>query len=125
MPISDHDPRVFFAAERTLLAWIRTGLTVMGFGFIVAKFGLFLQFLSLQVPDMAHYAGQGAAGLLGTVFVVVGAAASLWATIQHRRFISALPAQDRPLSYSTRFGLIFGVLIGLLGLFLAMYLQLS
>jgi putative membrane protein len=30
MPIADNDPRVFFAAERTLLAWLRTGLTVMG-----------------------------------------------------------------------------------------------
>lgn len=38
------DPRVFFAAERTLLAWIRTGLTVMAFGFLVARFGLFPEF---------------------------------------------------------------------------------
>jgi len=42
------DPRVFFAAERTLLAWIRTGLTVMGFGFVVARFGLFLSLLAAQ-----------------------------------------------------------------------------
>ena len=31
------DPRVFFAAERTLLAWVRTGLTIMAFGFVVAR----------------------------------------------------------------------------------------
>ena len=37
------DPRVRFAAERTLLAWIRTGLALMGFGFVVARFGLFLR----------------------------------------------------------------------------------
>ena len=30
------DPRVRFAAERTLLAWMRTGLALMGFGFVVA-----------------------------------------------------------------------------------------
>ena len=29
------DPRVLFAAERTLLAWVRTGLALMGFGFLV------------------------------------------------------------------------------------------
>jgi len=34
------DPRVFFAAERTLLEWIRTSLIIMGFGFVVARFGL-------------------------------------------------------------------------------------
>ena len=33
----------YLAAERTLLAWIRTGLAMMGFGFVVARFGLFLQ----------------------------------------------------------------------------------
>ncbi len=37
------DPRVLFAAERTFLAWIRTGLALMGFGFVVARFGIFLQ----------------------------------------------------------------------------------
>ncbi|HAB15828.1 MAG TPA: hypothetical protein DCE44_05190, partial [Verrucomicrobiales bacterium] len=42
------DPRVFFAAERTLLAWIRTGLTIMGFGFVVARFGLFLRLFVAQ-----------------------------------------------------------------------------
>ena len=34
------DPRVFFAAERTLLAWTRTSLTLMAFGFVVERFGL-------------------------------------------------------------------------------------
>jgi len=34
------DPRVLYAAERTLLAWIRTGLALMGFGFVVARFSL-------------------------------------------------------------------------------------
>jgi putative membrane protein len=34
----EHDPRVFFAAERTLLAWIRTALALMGLGFVIARF---------------------------------------------------------------------------------------
>ena len=40
---SSEDPRVRFAIERTLLAWVRTGLALMGFGFVVARFGLFLR----------------------------------------------------------------------------------
>ncbi|HET6326866.1 MAG TPA: DUF202 domain-containing protein [Planctomycetaceae bacterium] len=42
------DPRVYFAAERTLLAWVRTGLAMMGFGFVVARFGLFLRELASE-----------------------------------------------------------------------------
>ncbi len=41
----------YLAAERTLLAWIRTGLALMGFGFIVARFGLFLK--QLQIAQHA------------------------------------------------------------------------
>ncbi|WP_320150999.1 DUF202 domain-containing protein [uncultured Tolumonas sp.] len=36
MPISDSDPRVFFATERSLLAWLRTGLTIIALGFVIA-----------------------------------------------------------------------------------------
>ena len=40
---AERDPRVYFAAERTFLAWIRTGLGLMGVGFAVARFGFFLR----------------------------------------------------------------------------------
>jgi inner membrane protein YidH len=37
------DPRDYRAEERTFLAWTRTGITLMGFGFVVARFGIFLE----------------------------------------------------------------------------------
>ena len=37
------DPRVYMAAKRTFLAWIRTGIAFMAFGFVVDRFGLFLR----------------------------------------------------------------------------------
>jgi uncharacterized membrane protein YidH (DUF202 family) len=44
-----NDPRVFFAAERTLLAWTRTGITLMAFGFVIERFGLFLHmFMAIE-----------------------------------------------------------------------------
>lgn len=40
------DSRTYMAAERSFLAWIRTGIALMGFGFVVARFGLFLHELA-------------------------------------------------------------------------------
>jgi putative membrane protein len=48
------DPRIYFAAERTLLAWVRTGLAMMGFGFVVARFGLFLRELAAMPGGVQH-----------------------------------------------------------------------
>ena len=42
----------YLAAERTLLAWIRTGLALMGFGFVVARFGLFLEMCSTCLTSL-------------------------------------------------------------------------
>ena len=48
------DPRVLFATERTLLAWNRTAITLMGFGFMVERFGLFLHVVLRQQSEPLH-----------------------------------------------------------------------
>lgn len=103
----ESDPRVFFAAERTLLAWVRTGIAIVGLGFVVAKFGLFLTLLRAEHPA-ASAAGAAAvatsreaalSGWLGIGFVLLGALAMALAAIQHARFIATLPPHDRPAAY--------------------------
>jgi putative membrane protein len=125
MTIADQDPRVFFAAERTLLAWLRTGLTVMALGFVIARFGLFLQLLSLQSPGARTHGATALSAGLGIAFVLAGTLASLVATIQHRRFIATLPLADLPRSYAGGFGVVFGFFISLAGLTLLAYLGIS
>ena len=119
------DPRIFFAAERTLLAWLRTSLTIMGLGFVVARFGLFLRLLSQQAQATFDKDQSGVSAALGVVFVLVGAIAILVATVQHRRYVATLSQADLPASYSRAFAVALSGAVGLLGLLLAVYLVVS
>ncbi len=91
----EYDPRVFFAAERTLLAWVRTGLGLVGMGFVVARFGLFLRVVR---PDAGHH-DHPWAGPVGVGLAVLGAVASGVAAWQHRRFCRTLAAHELPRGY--------------------------
>jgi putative membrane protein len=118
------DPRVFFAAERTLLAWIRTGLTVMAFGFVVARFGLFLRLLAAQqMPANAQAASTShLSNLIGIALVLLGAISMIVAATQHHRFVASLPAVDLPKAHSRTFPIALALLLGALGFLLAVYL---
>jgi len=123
--MNQSDPRVFFAAERTLLAWLRTGLTVMALGFVVARFGLFMRLLSLESQARGDQSYFGVSAVLGVLFVVVGAVAVLVATAQHRQFVATLAQSDLPSSYNRTFAVLLSATIGVLGLLLAVYLVVS
>jgi putative membrane protein len=119
------DPRVFFAAERTLLAWVRTGLTIMAFGFVVARFGLFLRLLAVQ---------SGAAGaaesplhsalstVVGIALVLIGTGCMVLGAIQHRSYVATLPPADVPRSHDPRYPILLSVFLATLGFALAVYL---
>ena len=60
--------REHLANERTLLAWVRTAVALMGLGFVVARFGLFLRQLALEraaPPEPAHASAVIGAALVG------------------------------------------------------------
>jgi putative membrane protein len=118
-----HDPRVLFAAERTLLAWIRTGLTIMAFGFVVARFGLFLRIVRLQQSDrLMETNPQGLANVVGVALVLIGSACMVLAAVQHRGYISTVPAADIPRPHDPRYPIALALFLAIVGLILAAYL---
>lgn len=90
MASAEHDdPRVHFAAERTFLAWIRTGLALMGFGFVVARFGLFLRELAATRPDLG-IKSSGFSQWAGTSLIIAGVVVNVGSTLAYVRMIHEL-----------------------------------
>jgi putative membrane protein len=117
-----HDPRVRFAAERTLLAWMRTGLAMMGFGFVVARFGLFLREIAVAGHVAVHHHATGWSLWIGTGLIALGVLVTFLASFEYCRFVQL---SKRGLSYLPRTAMlaaIVAVVLGVLGIVMAVYL---
>ena len=114
-----NDPRVFFAAERTLLAWNRTSLTLMAFGFMIERFGLFVHMLMPQKGEMLQ---RGFSFWIGLAFILLGAFAAGAAIVQYRAVLRTLKPIEIPTDYRVNIGVFVNLIVTLLSLGLAIYL---
>lgn len=93
----EHDPSVLnkvikeqnasehLANERTFLAWIRTSIGIMAFGFVVVKFSFFIKQLSYLLGKNKSIPGYGNSSLIGILLVAVGTVVLLFSFIRYKK----------------------------------------
>ena len=116
--VNDH-----LANERTLLAWVRTGIGIMAFGFVVVKFSLFVKQISLMLGNPADIPQYGYAAPVGILLVATGALSLLLAVFRYRQTAQQLDQDTFQHSSALLYGLVGAVL--LIGVVLIGYLLIS
>jgi putative membrane protein len=125
--------RVHFANERTFLAWIRTSIGIMAFGFVVEKFALFVKQISyfLQksgLPEGRHILGggelppssRGYSAIFGIFLVALGALMAFLAFIRYKKVEKQIDEDSYEPSIILDFLLALSVLV--IGILLIIYL---
>jgi putative membrane protein len=106
------DPRVLFAAERTLLAWSRTAAGLMALGFFVDRASL---------VDAAGGPHRKFAAWIGVAFLLLGVVLSILSVVQYRRSVASLRKVEIPPGYWLNLGVGTSLAVALLGMLLVVY----
>ena len=121
-PDASDDPRVRYAIERTLLAWVRTGLALMGFGFVVARFGLFLHEIEAVRQNAMPKASTGLSLWIGTALILLGVLVNLLVSAEHLRLMRKIQSVPPYGLRSWLLGVGVSLVLAMLGIAMAVYL---
>ena len=118
------DLRDYLAEERTFLAWIRTGLSLMGFGFVVARFGLFLEVMQITRSGSAAQPHE-LSPWFGTAFVVAGVFVNLLAIRRHLHLVGELNRGQFADYHPSQPAVLLALFLALAGVAMTLYLTLA
>jgi putative membrane protein len=118
---AERDPRVYFAAERTFLAWIRTGLGLMGVGFAVARFGLFLRQMQSEETHMPIHA-TGLSVWSGVALVALGVIVNLSAVFSHIAVVKRLRSGTWIPGQVSKSAVALAIVLAIVGIGMGLYL---
>ena len=109
------DPRVALAVERTFLAWVRTGIAMMGFGFLVARFAVFLNELATEDSRVAMTSTFTPSVWIGIMLVAAGIAVQIGATYRYRNHLRLLAGTARSEFLRPTFGVVIATVLAAIG----------
>jgi len=110
------------ANERTYLAWIRTSIAIMAFGFLIEKFDLFISYLGKAVGDETHFKPSISAELVGLSLFLIGVLIVVTATVRFFMYKKSIES-DQSIPYSVKkTNLLLSALIIFIAIFLIVYL---
>jgi len=110
----------YLASERTFLAWIRTSIAVIGLGFVVAKFSVWLRELAAGINRGSPIRPAGASLPLGVAMMAFGSVISVLALIHFRAPNRAIARGD--VKADDRLVIAVGILVALLGALMIAYM---
>lgn len=108
------------ANERTFLAWMRTSIGIMAFGFVVVKFSLFVKQISLILGKENLIHSKGYSGIVGIILVAVGTVTAVLSYIRYRR--SEKQLNEGYYKHSSLLITVLTLFIFLVSVFLIVYL---
>ena len=116
------DPRIRFAAEQAQLAWVRTALSLMGFGFVVDRFGLFLRALEAEGKGTLPTHTTSISFWIGITFILIGVVINIVSAIEHYFVVDRINKGEPPIVRKWPLGTLVSIILAVIGAGMTTYL---